>query len=212
MVAVGGHGFVNKGKLTIQYVAHRWPSPTIITLLVISALTLLGSWKPLSQALAYYDGWFSAGEFWRPLTAWMAQLNVNHWLINQWGLVLMALVLPPRLGSRDIAALVWVWLACSFALATSGYDNYYGLSGLLYGWLLWSIWRSPFYSAWLRWGVVAILTAKVGYENLSVADRSESSLAADFIQASIAVESHAWGLVAGWMAILAARLWAALRR
>ena len=181
-------------------------TPTQRLLLVIALITFIGAWSPVNQWLEYEGEWSSAGEIWRPLTAWIAQLNPQHWLINQWGLVLMALLLPPRLERQDWLALSWVWLASSAALALSDYNQYAGLSGLLYGWLIWSLMRSPFYVAWLRWGIIGALSIKVGYENLV---GQGDSFVADLIQANVAVQSHAWGLLAGWAAIatyMAARL------
>lgn len=184
-------------------------TPTLIVLLGLSLLTLAGSWAPLSDGLEFRRADLAEGELWRPVTAWIAQLNLQHWLINQWGLVLLALALPPRLARADWLALGWVWLAASGALVVSAYDHYAGLSGLLYGWLVWALLRSPYYGMALRWGVVLVLSGKVLLENLASRPGVETSFVADLIQADIAVQSHAWGLVAGWLALLA---WSMARR
>ena len=176
-------------------------TPTVRTLLIIAVITFIGAWSPMNNVLEYRSEWWGSGEFWRPVTAWIAQLNPQHWLINQWGLVLMALLLPPTLKTADWLALGWVWLASSVALAVSDYGQYAGLSGLLYGWMLWSLMRSPFYAAWLRWGIAAILTVKVGYENIPGLAGEGDNYVSEWIQADVAVLSHAWGLVSGWLAI-----------
>ncbi|GGX74511.1 hypothetical protein GCM10007392_47360 [Saccharospirillum salsuginis] len=176
-------------------------TPTVQALLIIAVITFVGAWSPINDVLEYRSEWRVAGEFWRPVTAWIAQLNPQHWLINQWGLVLMALLLPTRLEKADWLALGWVWLASSVALAFSDYSQYAGLSGLLYGWLLWSLMRSPFYAAWLRWGIIAILTVKVGHENIPGLAGEGGNYVSEWIQADVAVLSHAWGLISGWLAI-----------
>lgn len=178
-------------------------TPTFRALLVIALVTGIGALSPFNHALEYQAGWWSAGELWRPVTAWISQLNPQHWLINQWGLVLMAMLLPTRLERMDWLALGWVWLAASIALAFSDYRQYAGLSGLLYGWLLWSLARSPHYAAWIKWGIAAVLTIKVGYENLPGLAGQGDSYVSRWIQADVAVRSHAWGLVAGWLAVMA---------
>lgn len=184
-------------------------TPTVRLLLVIALLTFIGAWSPINQWLEYQGEWSSNGQVWRPLTAWIAQLNPQHWLINQWGLVLMALLLPPRLERADWLALAWVWVASSAALAFSEYSQYAGLSGLLYGWLLWSLKRSPFYAVWIRWGIIGVLTVKVGYENVV---GQGDSFVSDLIQANVAVLSHAWGLLAGWAAVAAYSLFQLSRK
>jgi len=181
-------------------------TPSVQTLLIIAVITFIGAWSPINAVLEYHSDWWIAGEVWRPVTAWIAQLNLQHWLINQWGLVLMALLLPPRLEKADWLALGWVWLASSVALALSEYGQYAGLSGLLYGWLLWSLMRSPFYAPWLRWGIAAILTVKVGHENVPGLAGEGDNYVSEWIQADVAVLSHAWGLVSGWLAIGAYQL------
>ncbi|WP_108125438.1 rhombosortase [Saccharospirillum mangrovi] len=178
--------------------------PVWILLLSLSLLTLIGALSPLNQWLEFRRPELMSGQIWRPFTAWMAQLNLNHWLVNQWGLVLMALVLPPRLKTADALALVWVWVFASVMLLVSDYRQYAGLSGLLYGWLVWSVLRSPYYPLWLRWAVVGVLTVKVVQENLPGAHGS--ALVSGWISGNIAVQSHAWGLTAGWLALLGAWL------
>lgn len=179
--------------------------PVWLLLLALSLLTLVGALAPLNSWLEFRRSDWLAGQLWRPLTAWMAQLNLMHWLVNQWGLILLALVLPPRLSRADVLALVWVWLFASLMLLFSSYWQYAGVSGLLYGWLVWAVIRSPYYPRWLRWVVALILTAKVVQENLPGDHGSE--LVSAWISGNIAVESHAWGLSAGWTALACCWLW-----
>ena len=179
--------------------------PLWLLLLSLSLLTLIGALAPINDWLEFRRVQWQAGQLWRPLTAWMAQLNLTHWLINQWGLILLALVMPPRPTRADALAFAWVWLFASVMLVFSSYWQYAGLSGLLYGWLVWAVIRSPYYQLWLRWLVALVLTAKVVQENLPGDHGSE--LVGNWIAANIAVESHAWGLLAGWIALAIAWLW-----
>ncbi|PTY36425.1 rhombosortase [Saccharospirillum sp. MSK14-1] len=184
--------------------------PLWILLLSLSLLTLLGAFAPLNDWLEYRQASWLNGQLWRPLTAWMAQLNLVHWLVNQWGLILLALVMPPRPTRTDIGVFVWVWLFASVMLLFSAYWQYAGLSGLLYGWLVWAVMRSPYYAPWLRWLVTLALTAKVAQENLF--GEQGSAWVGQWISANIAVESHAWGLIAGWIALAVVWLWHRLQR
>jgi rhomboid family GlyGly-CTERM serine protease len=171
-------------------------------LLAISAICFLGSLGPVSALLAYEHLLVATGDLWRPLTAWVAQLNPSHWLVNQGGLVLLALLLPGRWQRQDTLAFVWVWLLCSLWLALGPYARYAGLSGLIYGWLIWALWRSPHYHRLIRLTVAVVLVAKVVTENLAGPHGAGASGVSAFIRADIAVQSHLAGLLGGLFAVL----------
>jgi rhomboid family GlyGly-CTERM serine protease len=173
-------------------------------LLAISVICLLGSLGPVSAWLAYDRLLVATGDLWRPLTAWVAQLNPSHWLVNQGGLVLLALLLPGRWQRQDTLAFIWVWLLCSLWLALGPYVRYAGLSGLIYGWLIWALWRSPHYHRLIRLTVAMVLVAKVVPENLAGPYGADASGVSAFIRGDIAVQSHLAGLLGGLFAVLVA--------
>ena len=179
-------------------------SLSIRILLSISGLCLLGSLSSVSDWLEYHRVAVASGDLWRPLTAWIAQLNPAHWLVNQGGLVLLALLLPGQWQRQDALAFVWVWLLGSVWLAFGPYTQYAGLSGLLYGWLMWALWRSPHYSGLIRGVVALVLVTKVVAENLSGPYVGGASGVSVFIRGDIAVQSHLAGLMAGVLAVLLA--------
>ena len=179
-------------------------SLSIRILLSISGLCLLGSLSSVSDWLEYHRVAVASGDLWRPLTAWIAQLNPAHWLVNQGGLVLLALLLPGQWQRQDALAFVWVWLLGSVWLAFGPYTQYAGLSGLLYGWLMWALWRSPHYSGLIRGVVALVLVTKVVAENLSGPYVGGASGVSVFIRGDIAVQSHLAGLIAGVLAVLLA--------
>lgn len=173
-----------------------------LTLLVLAFMTLLASFDPFRSALFYDAAAVSAGQWWRPFTAWLAQLNGLHWLINQWGLVALWLLLPQRLPRSQVAGLIAIWLVTSLLLMYSSLDNYLGLSGVLYGWLLFAAWFSRFYSPAIRALFILLLSTKVLWENSPLV-RGKPSWVGEWIDAEVAVASHLWGWSAGVMALLA---------
>ncbi|MHA7878490.1 MAG: rhombosortase [Saccharospirillum sp.] len=181
------------------------PVTTLVCLLACSSLTLLASWAPLSSWLAYDQSWLEQRHLWRPLTASLAQLHWKHWLLNQWGLVVMALLLPARPRRADALAMAFVWLVVSASLPLSGYADYAGLSGVLYGWLIWSLLNSPHYPPWLMLTAAVGLSLKVVIENLPGGSALFNASTAAFIDAEVAVRAHLFGLVSGWLAVLVAR-------
>jgi len=165
-------------------------------LLWLSLGTLLCTLPLVAEWLQYSAEQTRAGQIWRPFSAWLVQLNLRHWLLNQWGLVVMALLLPHRWSVSDRLGLVFVWLVASLMLVWSDYGRYVGLSGLLYGWLVVAAAQSPYYSARVRLIFIAALTVKVLAEN-GWLPLPSSSWVGDFIDADIAYRSHLWGLLAG---------------
>jgi len=169
-------------------------------LILLSLLCLISSFKPFNLLLAYQQVDFIGGQYWRPLTGWIAQLNVQHWFLNQWGLIIMIMLLPKTLSMIQVAGFVVIWLVSSSLLAISDYSNYVGLSGLLYGWLIYSAFLSPYYKPWVKSVFTVVLSYKVLSEN-GWLPQFESEWVSQFIGANIAYKSHLWGLIAGYIAI-----------
>ena len=174
-----------------------------IALLALSLLTLAGIAPWSLEHLAYRAEAFQNGQFWRPFTAWMTQLNWRHWLLNQWGVLIMLLLLPKQLRYWQWLGYAVMWLLTSWALADSDYSSYVGLSGVLYGWLIWSAYLSPYYAPWVKVVFIAALSIKVFSEN-GYLPLPHSEWVADFIQSRVAHESHLWGLLSGFAVIVAA--------
>lgn len=183
-------------------------SPGHWLLLALSLITLLGSMPWSVEQFGYDSQAISRGEVWRSLTAWLTQLNVRHWLLNQWGLIVLWILWPAHLPFKALWAYLWVWVLCSAALLLSDYGNYVGLSGLLYGWLVIGAVRSPHYPVWVQGIFLGILSGKVLLENLQPAGGSSGWVGA-LIAADVAHESHLWGLLSGW--VLIGLGWLALR-
>ncbi|MFQ3231104.1 rhombosortase [Reinekea sp.] len=169
---------------------------TYLFLASFAALTLLATNQPFYEILYFNAAQVSEGQLWRAFTAWLVQANVEHWLVNLWGLIVMAIVLPKQLSREDWLAFTSIWLLSSLCLWLSSYQAYVGLSGVLYGLLFWSIARSPFYGSRIKIAVLAIIIAKVIIENSSLPWFKEAWLS-QWIGSEIAHESHVWGLGSG---------------
>lgn len=171
-------------------------------LLIALALFCLLLTQSSIQDFFFFDAQLVAdGQWWRPFSAWFTQLNFRHWLLNSWGIILMWLLLPKHLSRRLLLGFLFIWLGASGLLLRSDYSQYVGLSGLLYGWLLWSVYLSPHY-AWQVKGLIALfLIVKVGYDQWLVFAAPSSSLA-QWLGSDIAYEAHAWGLVMALLVLL----------
>lgn len=176
-------------------------TPARLFLLLLSVAMFMGSTGLAQEWLAYDAEAFKGGQWWRALSSWVTQLNLRHWLLNQWGLIAMWLLLPAHVRRSTWIGLTFVWLVASLCLSLSDYDNYVGLSGLLYGWLVVSAAHSPFYELRVKAIFIGVLSVKVISENLGIAGLEESWVG-DFISATVAHESHFWGWMAGIVFIL----------
>ncbi|MDX1340974.1 MAG: rhombosortase [Reinekea sp.] len=176
---------------------------TTVVLVLLALVTLIAVWSPLQAVLEFDQQLVAQGQWWRPFSAWLTQLNLRHWVLNQWGLVVMAVLLPSRLPKAHWSAFAIIWILTSLALWGSEYDRYVGLSGVLYGWLVYAAYVSPFYGRWVKCVFIALMSAKVlsenGWFSLPGAD-----WVGEFIQAQVAHESHLWGLLSG-LAVLSAQ-------
>lgn len=181
-----------------------------IVLLLLSIATFLGTLPWALEWFAFHADTFQAGQRWRPYTAWLTQLNFRHWMLNQWGVVVMAVLLPKRLLWWQWLGFVVMWVFTSIALAHSSYESYVGLSGLLYGWLIWSAYISPFYSHWIKLLFISALSIKVFSEN-GFLPLPQSDWVGGFIKAKVAHESHLWGLLSGLVVIGLTACWSLCR-
>lgn len=106
------------------------------------------------------------GQLWRLLTCHFVHLNLNHFLLDDAGFLLVWWIFRDVLTRR----LLWWWLAVStpvcglVLLADSSLYGYVGLSGILHGWLVIALvagWRT---SPLLHGGMLTALVAKLLYE------------------------------------------------
>ena len=172
--------------------------PVQIALLLLSALSFIASFSAVVQWGFYHAELVVAGQWWRPFTAWFTQRDGLHWLINQWGVLVMLLLLPARLTRLQSLGFVVVWLYSSLCLLHSSYQAYVGLSGVLYGWLVLSAYYSPYYSRFVKAVFVAILLVKVLLENQFIFGLSwQSQTVTQLLQGPVAYRSHWWGISSG---------------
>lgn len=173
---------------------------SLLVLIGLSVFTLIGSLPLIASVAAFNADLYAQGEWWRPFSAWLCQLNFAHWAINQWGLVVMAILLPKKMTPNVVLGFFAVWLVSSLCLMSSDYQGYVGLSGLLYGWLVIAAVVSPYYSNAIKALFILMISGKVFLENgLLFGIHWHSELLENLLQSSVAHESHLWGLLSGLM-------------
>lgn len=136
------------------------------------------------------------GQVWRLLTCHFVHLNLNHFLLDDAGFLLVWWIFRDVLTRR----LLWWWLAIStpvcglVLLADSSLYGYVGLSGILHGWLVIALvagWRT---SPLLHGGMLAALAAKLLYEQTPAYD---IGYLAHLIHGNVYPLAHLEGALAG---------------
>ncbi|MBO9490840.1 rhombosortase [Endozoicomonas sp. G2_1] len=156
----------------------------------------------LSDLLVYNRQAIAESQFWRLFTGHFFHTNDMHFLLNS-----AALVLLWALHGHHYSVKNQVFLYVFAALTTSvgiwfsspELNQYVGLSGILHGVFVWGALQDIKSGDKLGWLLVIGAFAKVIYEQVYGA----SSDIVNLIDASVAVDAHLWGAIAGLLVALA---------
>jgi rhomboid family GlyGly-CTERM serine protease len=178
----------------------------VAALLLLAAILQASGLTPL---LRYSREGIAAGEVWRLITGHLVHLGPAHFVLNAVGTVLAA-----ALVGQQLRALAWaaVWIVCALGVSAGLWwlrpdvGWYVGLSGVLHGLIVAGALaglgdrRERLFAA----AVVAVIAAKLGWEQWSGAMPGTAALAGG----SVITEAHLYGAVGGLLAgsaVLAAR-------
>lgn len=162
---------------------------------------------PLKEWLRYDREAIHAGEYWRFFTANMVHSNAIHFALNAASVAVQSLLFRDLLPWRIwLAVSAWCALANILGLHffTPTLTWYVGMSGALYGVAIVGALSLLLNREWLVGGVLsAYLTGRIIYEqNFTLTDEL-----AQLIEAPVAIDAHLWGLVSGYVAMIAVTLW-----
>jgi rhomboid family GlyGly-CTERM serine protease len=166
--------------------------------LTAAALVLAAVPRAL-PALAYVRGGIRDGEWWRIVTGHLVHGSAAHLLWNVAGLALVWLAFGTRLGGR-----AWTLVLAAAAVGTGlgvlafapEVGAMAGLSGALHGLAAAGALAAVRAGERLGWAVLALLVAKVAWEQIS----GGSAAAQAALGGAIAVDAHLYGLVSGALA------------
>lgn len=171
--------------------------PTFIAIgILIVALWLGGNdWV---AALEYHREKIATGEFWRLLTGHLVHTNTWHMLLNLSSLLFIGLLFGTLLSAK-----IWVgaFIFCSLAVSaaywyiTPQFIIYVGLSAALYGVIIIGALQDFKDNKLIAGALLVIVTGRVIWQQF---DGASESLA-DMVDSRVAIESHLYGIIAGYL-------------
>jgi len=180
----------------------HWQQPLLIWLMLILPAVAIECLEMLAGIdVRYVRSAILQGEWWRLLTGHLDHLGWAHLGLNAAFLVLLLTLFKP-LQSWAKTLLLWllICLAISFLMLflSPQLQWYVGLSGSLYGLLIFGLVSDKNYALGLRFVISLIVIAKVMFEQLEGASAQVSQI----ISGPVAEESHLYGLMAGGLMVL----------
>jgi len=141
------------------------------------------------------------GEFWRLWTGHWQHLSWSHWLMNQLGLMLIVWVSPKLLDNyRWLIAFVVISPIIGLGLMGSELYGYVGLSGVLYGLLLYGCLVDRSIPLHMKALVFCVVVGRVVIEQ----NWPEfNSLTEEQIGGFVAIDGHLFGTIGGLLLVLA---------
>ncbi len=170
----------------------RWYLLFGVALLLLSAVgRTLNPWLQFSTELIHQ------GEYWRIYTAHLGHLNVTHGLMNVLGFWACCYFFADVYRLRHF--MIWLLLgAPAVSAAMLWIDpplaHYLGLSGLLYGWLMFAIVAGFRTQPWLHGLGFAVLVGRIGWEQTP---HYNTGYLLESIGGLVYVNAHLYGTIFG---------------
>ena len=178
-------------------------TPSIYLCMALSLLMLLltALENSLFPLLTLEAAKINEGEYWRILTANLVHFGWAHTLMNTAALLLCSFAFFSNYPVKKFSLLLfWCCLVVGIAiyLFSPEYSPYAGLSGAIHGLIVAGLLQPRVYPLWIRLFGLGLIIAKLIQENM--AGYQATDLQA-LIPVAVAVESHVYGAIAGFLFI-----------
>lgn len=152
--------------------------------------------QQVNPLLAYQREAILDGQLWRLFTAHFVHLNLNHFLLDAAGFLLVCWIFDDVLNSKLLAiwALVSAPLSSLLFLFDGQLHGYVGISGILHGWLVIALIRGLRTNPWLHGIALTLVAAKLAYEQSPFYD---AGYLADLIHGQVYATAHLCGALIG---------------
>jgi rhomboid family GlyGly-CTERM serine protease len=176
-------------------------SPNLMLCAALSTLMLLLTAvdSALFPLLSLYADKVNQGEIWRLFTANLVHFGWVHTLMNIAALLLCCVALLNETSVKQFSALL-LWCCLSVGLGVylfnPEYAPYAGLSGALHGLIVAGLLPSRIYPVSVRALALVLVVAKLWNENSGDYEATDLQ---QLIPAAVAVESHLYGAIGGFI-------------
>ncbi len=161
-------------------------------LIILTALSGLLQLPQLQPLVIWNIDLIENGQWWRIITGNLTHTNGAHFFVNIAALWIVAYLFRPKTIPLTITIII-LSAVVGFSLIWFNFHTYAGLSGVLHGLFAFYAFREALHERKSSWLLVIGVCAKIGYEQLYGASESTASL----IDATVAVEAHLVGGIAG---------------
>ncbi|KGY12008.1 membrane protein [Vibrio tubiashii] len=166
----------------------------LFQLIAISLVCLGLQVEPLASQMSWQRDLIIHGQWWRILTGNFTHTNFAHLAMNLAGLWVMSFIFKP-----SVKALTFCLITISIAVGALNFltsmNGYVGLSGVLHGLFAFFALQEALNGRKSSWLLVVGVMLKIGWELTMGASSSTSEL----INARVAVESHLFGMLSGFI-------------
>ena len=176
----------------------------IIIALIITLLWLLG--KSTLENLMYHREAIIDGQYWRFISAHLVHSNGWHLLLN-----LASLLMIGWLFSQHLSVILWLLVFVCAALSISAayfwiapeFDYYVGISAVLYAVIIVGALLEIKQQPLMATVILLVVTGRVIWQQFS----GSVDALAELIDQRVAIESHLFGIITGYILGLAILLW-----
>jgi rhomboid family GlyGly-CTERM serine protease len=141
----------------------------------------------------------SAGEFWRLLTANLVHFGWIHTFMNAAALLLCVLAFFTEYSLKKFSLLL-LWCCAIVGIGiycfNPEYSPYAGLSGAIHGLIVAGLLQTRAYPMWIRVMALGLVVVKLVQENSAGYEATDLQA---LLPVAVAVESHLYGAVAGFV-------------
>ncbi len=176
-------------------------TPPLGLCLILSALmlSLTAFENSLFDLLCLEPSKVTAGEYWRLLTGNLVHFGWLHTLMNAAALLLCVLAFFTEYSVKKFSVLL-LWCCSVVGVGiycfNPEYSPYAGLSGAIHGLIVAGLLQTRAYPMWIRVIALGLVLAKLVQEN---SEGYEATDLQTLLPVAVAVESHLYGAIAGFV-------------
>lgn len=175
------------------------PNAYFYALLSTLMLALTAFENSLFDLLSLEPSKVTAGEYWRLLTGNLVHFGWLHTLMNAAALLLCVLAFFAEYSVKKFSLLL-LWCCSVVGLGiycfNPEYSPYAGLSGAIHGLIVAGLLQTRAYPMWIRVIALGLVVVKLVQENSAGYEATDLQA---LLPVAVAVESHLYGAVAGFV-------------